>query len=282
MTRRLWLVSFLFLPACASAPTTTPVQPASRAIAYAVPTPATATYVFADSSSFDIQSGAMGNIHVSIGSTGTAEIGYAPKGTDVEATIRITQLAGSMTNSQMGGGPTASQTDIEGPAVLTVSPRGVATVTTLPKLTQAVEQIGVTEGFFRRFFVRLPGAGAQPGTVWVDTVTANEKHEDVTSDLRDIVTSTLVGDSVVNGQRLAHITTTTARTLTVSGTNQGVAIAQKLTGTSRGSILWDAQRNLLVERIEQTELGGTFDLPQMGMTGLPLTARGTGRLTLAK
>ncbi|HEX6558734.1 MAG TPA: hypothetical protein VF021_04710 [Longimicrobiales bacterium] len=280
MTRRLWLAGFLLLPACASAPSTTPVQPASRTIAYAVPSPATATYAFADSSSFDIQSGAMGDIHANIGSAGIAEITYSAKGPDVETNIRITQLAGSMTNSQMGGGPSATQADIEGAAVLAVSPRGIATVTTMPKLTPAVEQIGVTEGFFRRFFVRLPAAQVGKGAVWVDTIAVNEKHEQITSDLRDVVTSTLVGDTVVNGRTLSHITTMTQRNLTIAGMNQGVSIAQKLTGTATGSILWDAQRNLLVERTEQTELSGTFDLPQMGMTGMPLKARGNGRLTL--
>jgi len=281
MTQRSWLAILLLLPACASAPaTTTPVQPTTSALAYAVPTPAAATYAFMDSSSFNIQSGAMGEIRANIGTTGMAEVTYAPKGGDVEATVRITQFNGSMTNSQMGGGPTATQADIEGPAVVTVSPRGVATVTAMPKLTPAVEQIGVTEGFFRRFFVRLPGNAVRPGAVWVDTIAMNEKHGALTSDLHDVVTSTLVGDTVVNGKTLARITTVTQRTLNISGNNQGVEIAQKLTGTANGTTLWDRQRNILVERVEQTDMKGTFDLPQMGMTGLPLTAHGVGRITL--
>jgi hypothetical protein len=84
----------------------------------------------------------------------------------------------------------------------------------------------------------------------------------------------------VNGRSLALITTTADRTLKIAGVNEGVEIKQSLTGKSTGRLLWDTQRKILYERVEISELSGTFDLPQMGMTGLPVTARSNNRVTL--
>lgn len=279
MTRRICLVAVALLPACASAPAGSGSATTAMALSYAVPTPATVGYTFVDSSSFHIQGGPIGDIKADIGASGTADITYAMAGSDIEATIKVTDFAGSMHNSAMGGGPSATEADIQGDAVLTVTPRGVTTLKTLPTLTPNVQQVGVSNAFFRRFFVRLPGTSVRPGATWVDTVTVNEDGA-TRVNVVDIVTSTFVGDTVINARTVSLINTTSQRTVSVSGTNQGVEVAQKLTGTSTGRTLWDAQQNVLVERTETSELAGTFDLPQMGVTGLPVTARGSGRVSL--
>jgi hypothetical protein len=116
------------------------------------------------------------------------------------------------------------------------------------------------------------------GAVWVDTISATDENAGTKASLNDIVTSTFVKDTVVNGRTLALITTTSQRTLNVTGTSQGVEIAQKLIGTSTGTVLWDIQQKLLVDRTEKGELAGTFDLPAMGVTGLPITAHGALRI----
>jgi hypothetical protein len=100
------------------------------------------------------------------------------------------------------------------------------------------------------------------------------------SSVQDVVTSTWARDTTVAGRTLNVITHSTLRRLDVAGTSEGVEIAQKLSGTSTGYTLWDAQRNVVVERYETTSLSGTFDLPAMGLKGLPVTAQGSGRLTL--
>lgn len=282
MTQRLWPAALLLTTACASAPPAAPPAPAGSVIAYTVPSPATAKYAFADSSSFDIRGGAIGDIHVAITNTGNADIAFASKGTDVAATITITSLSGSMTNSAMGGGPTASEKDVTGAAVVTVTPRGAPTLSSMPQISKTATTVGIGESFYRRFFSRLPGSVVKRGAAWVDTVLVTDDNGGTKTTLNDIVTSTLAGDTTLNGRTLSKITTSTQRTLNVSGTNEGVEIAQKLTGATTGWVLWDPARKLVVERIETTHLSGTFDLPQMGMTGLPVTASGTGRLTLVQ
>jgi hypothetical protein len=277
------LATLLVLPACASAPTPAagPVASPATTLGYALPAPPTASYSVADSTVFDIQGGAIGDIHVSGSVKATTAVTYAQNPAGLEATMRITDFTGSVANSAMGGaGPSATEADIEGPAVVTVSPRGAATVSAMPKLTPVIQTIGLSQSFFRRFFVRLPASSVKTGAVWVDTISTTDDNGGTKAVLSDIVTSTFARDTVINGNTIAIITSSSQRTLSISGLSQGVEIAQKLTGTGTGRVLWDTERHLLVERLESSQLTGTFDLPQMGVTGLPVTARGSLRIAL--
>jgi hypothetical protein len=96
----------------------------------------------------------------------------------------------------------------------------------------------------------------------------------------DVVTSTFVRDTVVGGRTLALITTSAQRAVNISGSSDGATITQRLTGPGTGRALWDIERGLLVERSESWELSGTFDLPQMGISGLPVTAHRSGKLAM--
>lgn len=278
--KRYLILTAALLPACASAPPATPPAPRGALLSYADAAPGTHTYAFSDSSGFNIQGGAIGNIEAKIGTTGTATVTYAQNAGALQATIAITDFAGSMVNSAMGGGPSATETDITGTAVVTVSPTGKPDVTTLPTLTKTAESVGLNRSFFRRFFIRLPGGTMNAGAIWVDTMDITDESGGTKAEVRDIQTSTFVKDTVIDGRTLAVITTTADRTLKIAGVNEGVQIAQNLTGKTTGRALWDGQRRVLVERSETSELSGTFDLPQMGMTGLPVTARSANKVSL--
>jgi hypothetical protein len=280
MKTYLSLAAAVLLGGCAAAPNATTPAPAGMRMAYATTAPATVTYQFSDSSGFNIQGGAIGDIRVTAQASGTAEAAYAPKGTDVEMRLRITDLTGAFTNSAMGGATNVTEADVQGEAVLTVSPTGVMTIGQLPTASRAAQGIGMGAGFFRRFIVRLPPGPVQRGASWTDTVTATDEGAGVRSSVRDVVTATWARDTVVAGRTFNVITHSAQRTLEVSGTSEGVEIAQKLSGTASGYTLWDGQRNLIVERFESTALSGTFDLPAMGLTGLPVTASGSGRITV--
>jgi hypothetical protein len=281
MKQYFFLFALALLAGCASAPSgPAPTAPAGLRLAYAAAAPLTVTYQFSDSSGFNIRGGAIGDIRVSARAQGTAEATYAPKGTDVELRLRVTDLDGSFTNSAMGGSNAVTEADVQGEAVLTVSPQGVLTIGQLPTTSRTAQGIGMGAGFFRRFTVRLPHSAVPRGASWSDTVTTTEEGSGIRSTVRDVVTATWARDSVVAGRTLNVITHTAQRTLEVAGTSDGVEIAQKLSGTASGYTLWDGQRNLVVERFETTDLSGSFDLPAMGLSGMPVTAAGTARITL--
>jgi hypothetical protein len=277
-----FIAGLVALTACAPATTTTTAPiPAGTALAYVAPAaPLSLEYVFADSSSFNIQGGAIGDIKATTRSSGTASATYAANGSDLELRVRITDLAGSFTNSAMGGTTNATEADVTGEAVLTVGPRGTMTVGQLPVSSRAASQIGMGAAFFRRFVIRLPAGQIQRGSSWTDTIATSEDATGMKSSVEDVVTSTWARDTTIAGRTLNVITHAIQRKLDISGSSEGVQIVQKLTGTAVGHSLWDSQRNIVVERFETTNLSGTFDLPAMGLTGLPLTAQGAGRITL--
>ena len=269
-----------FFAGCATTPGAAPPAPAGVRLAYAATAPTTVSYQFSDSSGFNIQGGAIGDIRVAAHANGTAEATYAPKGTDVEVRLRVTDLEGSFTNSAMGGSTSVTEADVQGEAIISISPRGVMTIGQLPTASRTAQGIGMGAGFFRRFTVRLPAGPVQRGASWTDTVSATDEGAGIRSSVRDVVTATWARDTVVAGRTLHVITHAAQRTLEVAGTSDGVEIAQKLSGTASGYTLWDGQRNLIVERFETTDLSGSFDLPAMGLSGLPVTAAGSGRITL--
>jgi hypothetical protein len=280
MNLRFLIFAAVVLPACAAAPPAAPPAPRAAVFGYGETAPTSAIYTFADSSGFNIQGGGVGNITATIGSAGTATVTYTRSTSGLEASIAVTDFAGSMTNSAMGGGPTATEADITGAAVVTLTPAGAPAVTSVPTFSNAAQSVGMNKSFFRRFFIRLPGRAVAPGGTWVDTLNITDESGGSKAEVTDVQTSTFVKDTVVNGRTLALITTVADRKLNISGANEGVEMKQTLTGRSSSRILWDAQRGLLVERVETSELAGTFDLPQMGMSGLPVTARSDNRVTL--
>ena len=273
------LICAAAVSACAATPPVPP-KPVGTMLAYEAAAPASYTYAFSDTSGFSIEGGAIGNIKATITGVGTAELQYAPTASGIDLTVTLTDFAGTFTNTAAGGMTNATEADVQGPARLHVNRQGVLSVTSLPTASRAAQAVGVGASFFRRFTLRLPGIMARPGASWTDTVTVNEETGGTRAAVRDIVHSTWVRDTIIGGRTLNLITHTTQRTLDITGTSEGVEIAQHLTGTATGVTLWDAQRSVIVERTETTDLSGTFDLPAMGISGLPVTAAGSGRISL--
>lgn len=280
MKRFLWLAC-AGMTACGGAAATESPAPRGTVLAHTLPTPAAATYSFSDSSTFNVQGGAIGNINATIGATGIANITFTAAGDSTRATIRLPEFAGSMKNSAAGGGgPSATEKDITGAAEIAIARNGGVRVIATPGLSRAAEQVGISKSFYHRFSIRLPGRAVQPGATWVDTLTIADETGGTKAVIRDIQTSTFVADTTIAGRRVLLIRISADRSLDISGTTEGVQIAQKLTGTSTGRALWDPQSKLLIERAETSQLSGTFDLPQMGLTGMPVTARSRAELRL--
>ena len=266
-----------------SAPPAAPGQPATppaRPLAYVTPNPPTLTYEFSDTSISDIQAGPAGAIRVISGSKGAVDLKFEPSGSDQKVTMTFTQFSGSYSNSAGGGTLTASPADIKGPAVLSLTPRGVVNVTTRPEITQAFRSVAGSDNIFRRFFVRLPARSVRTGFAWTDTITSQEVNDGVTTRLNNVVRSTYARDTVLANRTLNVITAEADLTLDVTGTAQGVEIVRKLRGTARIETLWNPERKAVVSRIENVQLTGTFDLPAMSMSNMPTTYSGRSVLRI--
>ena len=261
--------------------TDVPAAATTRTIAYVAPSaPQLLTYEFADTTSSDIQAGPVGSIRVNIGNKGVADLRFEPAGSDQKVTFTLKEFAGSFSNSAGGGTVTATAADMKGAAVMTVTPRGVVTITQRPELSTSFRAVSGSESIYRRFFARVPGRAAAPGATWTDTLSIEETNDGVTSKLRNIVVSTYARDTAIAGKTFYLITGDGDRSLEVRGTTQGVEIVQRLAGKMSTITLWDPERNVAAFRDETATLTGTFDLPAMSMLNLPITATGRSVLRL--
>ena len=271
------LLPFLLgLAACAGPGA--PGAPGNAALAYH-PGDDAHTYLFADTTAFAIEAGGMGTMRVLSAQSGVAEVAFAP-GEDVMATIRLLDYSARFENPNQGA-TTVDERAVDGAWVVRVTPRGQPTVVDSPAISVAGREIIGVESAVRPFFVYLPGRPASAGASWVDTVSVTEAHADAISTARSIITSTLEGDTIVDRRRLLVISTISETTLEVEGSSGGVEIFQSLSGATRGRVLWDADRGVLVDRVEEGRLDGTLELPGMGFGGLPVeaTVRRTARLS---
>ena len=278
---RVWLAAlFVLVTACSSrAPgartAPPPVEiPPTPGLAYTAKEPVSYSYDFSDTTVSQIQAGPAGTIHVNIGLRGTADLAFEPGTAEQKVTITFSAFTGSFANSAGGAAVTATKSDITGPAVVSVRPRGTLTVVQRPEVTSAFRTVSGSEGIYRRFFLQLPRSAVQVGATWTDTTSSEETNEGVTTKVQNIIRSTWSRDTTVAGHTLNVINFTADRTLEVAGTSQGVNIVQKLRGNATGVALWDPERRTLVSRHEVANLNGTFDLPAMNMTNMPINASG--------
>jgi hypothetical protein len=249
-----------------------PGSPTPGGLAYAVPDPNPATYTFSDTATFEVETAGMGAMEVTTAHEGTAELLFRPADGGFSVQVRVPRFSASFINP-MQDPVRVSERDIAGPLGLSVGPRGVVTVTDTPSLSRELLDIVGPESLVRPLFVRLPGRAVEVGDRWIDTVTTNEAGSGTTSVGRSIITSTLVGDTVVAGERVLRIDTRAENVLTVEGTSGGVEIAQTLTGTTTGTVLWSTASRALVERWEEGELSGTLELP--GVNAPPMSVHAT-------
>ena len=255
-----------------------PESPAPGGLAYAVPDPNPSTYVFGDTATFDVETGGMGAMEVTTSHEGVAEILFRPAADGFAVRVRIPELSGRFINP-MQDPLQVTERDLSGPLELSVGPRGSLVVTDTPTFSPELRDIVGPESLVRPLFVRLPGRAVQPGARWVDTVRTVEEGSGTTSRATSIITSTLVGDTLVDGERLLRIDTRAENELTVEGMSGGVEIAQTLSGTTTGTVLWSPASRALVERREEGQLSGTLELP--GVNAPPLSVRATVRRSVA-
>lgn len=249
-----------------------PVEPA--VLAYEVPEPNAVAYQFGDTARFAIEAGPMGTMMVTGTQEGMAEVIFREAGNGVDAEVRFPELAAAFSVPQQGA-QRADASDIQGPVGLHVGPGGRVTVTDTPTIGRDLAAIVGVESLVRPLFVSLPARSVGPGDSWVDTVRTAESTGETTSTGTSVITTTLVRDTLVDGRTLLLLRTVAENDLEVAGLSGGVEIQQLLAGTTRGTVLWDPERHLLVAREEQGELSGTLEMPEMGMAGLPV--RGTIR-----
>lgn len=253
-------------------------EPVPAGLAYGTPDPNPATYTFSDTTTFSIDSG-VGPMEVVTGQSGTAELDFRSWRDDRRVVVRFPEYR-AMFSNPMQGTSTADASDISGPFIVHLSAAGRMAVTDTPSLGTTVLDVAGPSGLVRPLFVHLPGRPAEAGARWVDTVAVVDEGTGTRSEMQSIITSTLVGDTLIDGQRLLRIRTETATTIEMTGVSGGVDIKQHLAGTLTGTILWDEAARLMVESMASGELTGTLELPGIGVPSMAVQARLDRRVTI--
>lgn len=266
----------LVLAACAGA---TPGVPGPAGLAYGIPDPNPATYILADTATFIIEAGPMGTLDVRVAQEATAELAFRRRGDGYDVDVSVPRYRGSFENPSQGSNR-ADQSHIGGPVGVSLDARGRVEVVDTPRFDPAILDITGPESLVRPLFVHLPGRPVDVGDRWVDTVRTLEETPESTSRGHTVITSTLAGDTMVAGERMLVIVTSSENLIEMEGRSGGVDIRQRLTGGTAGRIVWDPERHLLVERNDNGELSGTLELPGMGVGGLPVRGSVARRVRL--
>jgi len=250
-----------------------------RGLMYEVPNPPSAVYVTEASQDIDIDAGAMGMLSMRGTSDATLAVSFSPTPEGVQVTATIQDLSASL-SQPMGGSQTASESDLEGDLVFNLDPRGKGTVVSLPETKGMAEQLANPVAFVHELFPRLPGAAANPGDTWTDTIQYEIQTSQGQTASQSILTYTLQGDTTVAGQSLLHVTYEGDANVTGSAMQEGMEVVQTFSGDVSGMFLWDANRGLFVAGESSQDMSGTVEIPAAGIPPMSMTVRGSGTTRL--
>jgi hypothetical protein len=258
-------------PGCAlAAPPVAPVPPAA-VLSYDPVRASPVAYSVTDTATFTVHAGPMGSMTVTSDHAGTATVELTQAGDSLEARVHYFHFAGS-SDAEPHRRKRVDHTALHGAFHLRFDGRGRMEIVETPALSDDLLNITSPEALVRPLFVHLPGRPLDAGEGWVDTIRSVEEAHDVRTVARTVLTSTLEGDTIVDGRVMLLVRTRAENRIEVDGRSGGTPVRQRLSGTTLGTVVWDPQLNLLVERREEGHLTGTLDMPEAGVTSMPMTA----------
>jgi len=263
------------LAACAGPGAVVP----SGGLMYQVPESPSVVYVVEGGQNINIDAGPMGSMSMTSSSEATLAMSFAAGADGVQVTTTFQELSVSMTQP-MGGSLSASESDIVGDLVFTIDPKGGGTVVSLPETKGSAEQLVSPVSFVHEFFPRLPGGAVSPGETWTDSIQWESSTADGDVSSSSVVTYTMVGDTVVDGLTLLHITYEGEGEVVGSGSTEGMEVVQAVSGDVVGMFLWDPARGLMVSGESSQDMDGTVEVPAAGMPPMPVSVSGSGTVRL--
>lgn len=183
-------------------------------------------------------------------------------GTMVTATVAEYE---SKMESDMAEATSADTDDVEGPLVFVIDGRGAAEVVSLPEASGETGARARFASMAHALFPRLPSRAVEPGFSWTDTVTWSIDDEEVVS-ATSAYRYSLVGDTVVDGRRLAAIDVAGDGETVIEADAGGMQVTTTMSGTYAGVALWDWQRGILHSLVLEQQADGTG---QLDMPGVP-------------
>lgn len=276
--RASWIAVAALTAGCAGGAAPAPPGPAAPAFTYVVPEPATLVYERTDSSLLTMEIAGAGAMNVNVALRTVAQLAFAAAAGDgVQVRIDVTELDATMA-SDMAGTRRISQTP--GSALVSVAADGHVEVVEKPTLPTELAQLAGGESLYRNYFLQLPSRDLPMGQDWVDTLSVTEEASGMQTTSETIVRSVWARDTMVAGRTLRVVESTMDVTARAEGSAEGTRIEQSLAGNGTATTLWDPVRHVIVLRQERGEMSGSMALPDMGMSGMPVSMESRSRMEL--
>ena len=251
----------------------------SGGLMYQVPETPTLTYVTGDTSNIDIDAGPMGSMRMRGTGTATLSMIFERGAEGIQVTANFQELNARLTQP-MGGAQTADQDDLEGPLVFTLDERGHTTLVSVPEMRGQAAQMANPHTVAYEFFPRLPGGAVEPGATWTDTIYYEAEVGPGETTSTTIMTYTLRGDTVVDGQTVLKIDMDGVADVVAFAVTEGMEVTQVFSGDVSGYALWDPARAVYLGGFSEADMAGTVEVPAAGMPPMPLTVSARSHVRL--
>jgi hypothetical protein len=187
----------------------------------------------------------------------------------MRVTATLVDLDARMSNP-LGPGQTVDESQVSGPVVFVLDPRGNPTVLSVPELGAGAAQFFTGGTIANGFFPRLPGRVLAPGEGWVDTVSWTAEESGTSNTVRTVWTYTAAGDSLVGDSTYQLVRAAGATEQSSEGSLAGADFTQRVAGTVTGHFLWDPRAGILHASEYRSELSGESEV---SIAPVPLAVR---------
>lgn len=254
---RLSLASLPLLAACAAGSgggsDSTPA-----ALAFSLPDQPVLTYTQADTGEVMLDMGGQ-VLSMDIRTDAVMDLEFAEADDGLQVTASWRELDASM-SSQMMAPQRGDETDVDGPLVFTLGPRGEAEVVRTPEIAEGLGQLVSPTQTALGFFPRLPGTPPTPGMTWTDTIRYDVDEGGVKQTVRTLVNYTVVGDTLVAGRTLLKVDMDGSQSIQAEARQQGMRTYQDMSGAVGGFFLWDLATGTMEYQFGEVDMSGTMDL----------------------
>ncbi len=247
-------------------------------LAYYLPETPSATYRVADTLHITVDS-PMGPLTIGQRSVVTLAMAFERGEGGIRVTADVEDFNAVLDNP-MGGPLAADESHVEGSLVFVMGRRGEVELLSTPKVAGPGAVLSSFSSLAYGIFPRLPARAVEPGESWVDTVTWSGSEGPAEVSSTSVYTYTLLGDTLVDGRTLLHISVSGDAEVITELNQDGNLVEQRVSGTEAGFVLWDAGLGLLYASDVDRQMSGTMSFLEAGIPAMSLEVRGPARTRL--
>ena len=260
----------ILLAACAGGP-------GAPVLGYAVPSPASVTYVVGDTVTIGLE-GLGQPMEIGARSAATYGVAFAAGAGGIAVVATVEGLAADVV-TPMTEPMAIDQGALEGGFSFVLDPLGHVTSMSSPQASGAGGQVFAAPLVGHTLFPRLPGGSVAVGDSWADSVTYAETADAGETSITSSLTYTVIGEREASGRALLDVAFEGPARLAQNLSIEGATIVQESELELSGRMSWDVAAGLLYSSEVTMEGEGTVRVALLPAE-LPTRVRWTTRVRL--